>query len=668
MRSLVNPVPRGNLVPFFGELRRRNVFRVGIAYLAAAWLLLQVTDVVLSSFDAPAWIIQALIFSSALGFPLALVLAWFYELTPEGIKAASEVEAVEPVRFTGRKLDFAIIGLLVLAVGFLVADNYFFEKQTPVLPGVAAFSVDPNSVAVLRFLNIGGEEEGRIFSEGLAEDVINRLATVAGLRISSRGDSFSLEPNSTSEDVRKRLRVAYYIEGSIRFFGDELRVVVQLINSEDGFHVFSRSFDRPRTEFFTLQDEISNLTVANLRVAMPGLTRNAIETVFDDTDDLDVYMSYRVGMDALRGPQTEETIDEALEAFRRALSFDPGFAAAHAGRCMTYLAAYRRFGNVAYVGEAERSCAAALELNPNLYVVRNALGDLYSDTGRYEDAEAAYEQSLELNKNSVASLIGLGYTYQSQQRPAEAEYTLRQAIGLQPGNWNAYNALGTFLFQDGRYAESAQAYAEIVSLDINNSRGWSNLGTSLMLSGNLSEAVSAFERALSIRADANSYLNLGLLYYYLGEFSNGIAALESAVEMTPDFYLAWSNLGDVLLFSNAAERSRQAFVTAERLAESRLEVNSREATLLMDLAWIKAMLGDLDDAQQLMMGALERAPEDPYVHYIDGLILVQLGDHSAAVSSLETAVEKGFPIAIMAVEPHLESLEDDRRFRALIDE
>jgi len=656
-------------VSLWAELRRRSVFRVGIAYLAVTWLSLQVADVVLPILEAPEWLLRALFFSALLGFPLALVLAWFYELTPDGIKVDSEAEAIESVGFLGRRLDFAIIGLLVLAIGFLVADKYVFEEQTPAgLSDFDQFSVHPNSVAVLPFLNIGGDEEGRIFSDGLAEDVINRLATVPDLRISSRGDSFSLMANSPSEDVRRRLRVAYYIEGSIRVVGDTMRVVVQLIDSEDGFHVFSRSFDRPHVGFFALQDEITSLTVANLRVAIPGLTQSAVETVFDETDDLDVYLSYRAGMDALRRPRTEETIDEALEAFRRALSFDPGFAAAHAGSCMTYLWAYRGFGSVGYVGEAERSCAAALALNPNLDVVHNALGDLYSDTGRHEEAEAAYERAFELNESSVDSLIGLGFVYQAQQRPAEAEDALTQAIGLQPGNWNSYNALGRYLFQEGRYADSAQAYAEIVSLDSSNFSGWTNLGTSLMLSGDLSEAVVAFERALEIEKLPTTYISLGLLHYYLSEFPEAITALENAVEITPDDRLAWSNLGDVLLFSSESERAAQAFATAERLAESQLEINGRDALVLIDLAWIKAMLGNFDEAQDLIMQALEVAPEDPYVHYIDGLVLVQRGDHSAAISSLETAIEKGFPIALMAAEPHLETLLREPRFQGLIGE
>lgn len=358
----------------------------------------------------------------------------------------------------------------------------------------------------------------------------------------------------------------------------------------------------------------------------------------------------------------------ALDAFGRALSVDPDYAAAYAGICMTYVSGYRLASTVAYIGEAERSCSAALALNPNLDIVHNALGDLYIAIGRYEEGEMAFERALEINNRSVDSLIGLGSTYEAQQRLAEAEDTLKEAIGLQPGNWRAYNELGRFLYLNGRYDESVQIYREVVSLDVGNFNGWTNLATALMLAGELTESVSAFERALDVQETSHAYINLGLLYYYLGDPPKAIAALETAIDMAPDNVLAWSNLGDALTFSDEPERADQAFANAERLGEARMAVNARDALALIDLAWIKAMLGNLEDAQRLMARALEIDPTDPYVHYIDGLVLVQVGDNAGAIERLKTALETGYPLALMAAEPHLEPLRDDPRFLALINE
>ncbi|HUF72730.1 MAG TPA: tetratricopeptide repeat protein [Gammaproteobacteria bacterium] len=654
---------------FYGELKRRGVIDTALGYLVLGWVLIQVADVTFDQLTLPPWAATFVTYLVIVGFPIALMLAWFVELTPKGAVIDIDPDA-RPERAPLSKTYKAILGALALAsLGVFVYDRYVG------LPGAALqaadFSlepqivVDPNSIAVLPFLNIGDGDEGRIFSEGLADDVINRLTRVPGLRVSSRGDSFSLPPNSASQDVRRRLRVAYYLEGSVRVLGDTLRVVVQLIDSATGFHIVSRSFDRELEDFFSVQDEVTRLTVANLRVALPPAMEAPIE-IASDNANIDAYVLYRLGMEELYKPATRETIDAALEAFMRSLSLDPDYAAAHAGMCLTYAAGYRVANDAAYIDAAERSCATALSLNANLDVVHNALGELYSETGRYDAAEAAFERALAINESSVASLIGLGDVYHRQQRLADAESKLNQAIGLQPGNWDAYNALGGFLFGSGRYEEAALQYREVVSLDARNMNGWNNLGACLTLAGRFAEAAVAYERSIRIQPVQQAYSNVGILHYYLGEIDEAVAALERAVELAPNDYINWSNLGDVLSYSATPERAVEAFMRAEELAERRLQVNIRDADTIVGLAWIKAMLDKFEDAAQLAHGALEAAPGNPHVHYINALILMRIGDRAAALETLETAVEMGYPRAMIAAEPHLTDLRSESRFQELI--
>jgi TolB-like protein/Flp pilus assembly protein TadD/DNA-binding winged helix-turn-helix (wHTH) protein len=654
---------------FLDELQRRGVPETGLAYLVVGWVMIQVADVTFEKLSLPAWSDVFVTYLVIVGFPIALALAWLIEITAKGVVLDVDPRARPARRAFGKSYKAILGGLALAGVGVIVYDRYVG------LPGDVAgtassvpeapVSVDPNTIAVLPFLNIGGDETGRTFSIGLAEDVINRLTRVPGLRVSPRGDSFSLLPNSASREVRIRLRVAYYLAGSVRVAQDTLRVVVQLIDSGTGSYVVSRSFDHALEDFFAVQDEITSLTVANLRVALPAATQ-ALSEATSEATSLDAYVLYRRGMDALYKPMTRATIADALDAFHGSLGLDMDYAAAHAGICLTYASGYRVVSDASYIDAAEKACGVALGLNPNLDVVHNALGELSSERGDYEAAAAAFERALAINQNSVTSLIGLGNVYARQGQLPEAENRFKQAVTLQPGSWDAYNAYGGFLFNNGRYDQAAQQYREIVSLDATNLAGWNNLGASLTLSGQFAEALIAYQRSLAIEPTQTPYSNLGMLHYYLGQIDEAAAALDKAAAIAPNDYLVWSNLGDVLSFSATPEKAGEAFARAELLAEKQRQVNSRDANTMIGLAWIKAMLDQREEATTLAASALEIAPMDPYVHYLNALILARHGDTAAAIDSLETAAEMGYSLALIAAEPHLRNLRGESRFQDLI--
>ncbi len=658
-------------IGLFGELKRRGVIETSLAYLLVGWLLIQIADVTFDNLGLPSWTPTFMTFLVIAGFPIALLLAWFLDMTDRG-PTLDQGAGSKPAEKAFSKTYLSVVGALMLAsIGVFVYDRYVGLPVEPIPIDIGSQDmskdvvVEPNSIAVLPLMNIDGSEQAAIFGNGLMEDVINRLARIPGLRVASRGDSFSLPSNATSRDVRQRLRVKYYIEGSVRITDDLFRVVIQLIDSESGRHLLSRSFDRKRVDFFKMQDEITSLTVANLRVALPGDTQMAVNTAVS-VGNIDAYALYRRGREELYKPRTTQTIDQALEWFRQSLEIDSEYAAAHAGICLAYSSGFKVADDSNYIAQAERACGTALALNPNLNIVHNALGDLYWETGKHQEAEASYLRALAINPNDASALTGLAGVYSGQQKLAEAEESFRHAIALQPGNWQSYKALGLFLYQSGRYEEATEAFREVVSLDANNMQGWGNLGTSLMLSGNFSGAAPAFKRSIEIEPDVDAYANLGLMYYYLGKIDSAVAALENATELAPDDHLVWANLGDALSFSEQAERAGQVFSRAEGLAERQLAVNRKDAETTIDLAWIRAMLGKTEDAEELALIAQELAPNDPYVHYIHGLVLTRQGDRSAALAKLETAVEMGYPLVMLAAEPHLRDLKDRPRFLALV--
>ncbi len=655
----------------FYSLFRRGVVKVGLTYLVVGWLLLQVGDVVVDKIQwLPPWSATLIIYLVIGGFPIALLLAWFLEYA-EGRWTMDTGAGQDLDKKSFNRSSIILLASVAVAGAALSAWHLFVRPLDFVRPEAefqlvpAEITVEANTIAVLPFLNIDGSDDGRIFSAGLAEDVLDRLARVPGLKVASRGDSWSLPANAKSNDVRSRLRVAQYLEGSVRVDGDQLRVVVQLIDSETSFSLISRSFDRRLDEWFDVQDEITRLVVANLRVALPPETQGLSASLFYDRN-LDAYTLYRRGMETFYQPKSGQSIEQALDWFNRALEEDPEYAAAYAGLCKTYTAGYLVINDPGFIDKAETACGNALAINPNLYVVFEALGDLYWRTGKDAEAESSYLKALSINVNYVPALRGLADVYFRMKRLDEAEEYFRRAIVLQPGNWSSYNAYGGFLYRNGRYEEAAREYRKIGSLDPKNPTGYTNLATALMLSGDFEQAIEAFSQALEINPQRTAYSNLGLLYYYLNRYELAVAAHNEAVSMAPDNHLIWANLGDALYFAEGPDSARNAFGRAEELVDARLSVNPNDPPVLLNAAWIKTMLGKPNEANDLIATALDITPSDPYLFFTRALINVRQDRKSAALADLEWAAAKGYPVKMIAAEPYLESLRIEPRFKALL--
>ena len=655
----------------FENLKQRGVLETGLAYLIVGWLLIQVADIVFAQLLLPQWVGTFVTVLVIAGFPIALVLSWYLEFR-DGRAVVDELSPKDARKRRFGRTYVSVIGALGIAavIVFIYDKSIGLPEETRSDPVVIAEApalppVLDNSIAVLPFVNLDGSDTTGIFANGLVDDVITRLSRVPGLLVSSRGDSFTLKPNSSSKAVRDRLRVALYLEGSVQSEGDELRIIVQMIDSETGFHILSRTFDRPRADFFDIRDEITELMVANVRVALPASTQRS-STLKAQDPSLDVYLLYRRGVEALHRPQNPRTIGEALSWFDAALNIDPDYAAAHAGKCSAYVTGYPLTDDASFIANAEASCSRALELNPNLDVVHTALGDLYQATGRGGDAESSYLQALQINPTSAKSLIGLGITYMRQQRPDEAEGILARAVGLHPGDWSAYNTLGSFFYRSGRYREAAEQYEVVVALDRSNMIGHSNLGTARMLFGEFAAAATAYQAALEIEARPNTYSNLGLMHYYLGNLAAAIENHQKAVELAPNDHLKLSNLGDALWIADRTDEATRVFERAETLAVGALDVNPNNANTQMDLAWIRAMLGEYVEARDLIGRSLSQSPNDPYVHYIDALIWLRTEDADEALAALELAVNEGYPKVLLSAEPHLARLRQRPRFNELL--
>jgi TolB-like protein/tetratricopeptide (TPR) repeat protein/DNA-binding winged helix-turn-helix (wHTH) protein len=655
----------------FENLKQRGVLETALAYLVVGWLLIQIADIVFDQLLLPAWAGTFVTVLVIAGFPIAILLSWFLEFR-DGRAIPHELSPRDSLKRRFSRTYISVIGALGIAGVFV----FIYDKSVGLPEADIATTADvagaidlppvlENSIAVLPFFNIDGTEETNIFANGLADDVITRLSRVPGLLVSSRGDAFTLAPNSPSSKVRERLRVALYLEGSIQIEGDTMRIIVQLIDSETGFHVLSRSIDRPIESFFEMRDEITEFAVANVRVALPPeIQRMPIPE--QAASNLNAYMAYRHGKDLFEEPHTLELLENVIVHYEQALALDDQYAAAHAGRCTTLVARYELSTSDEDIAQAEVACALALESSPRLHMVHTALGELYRRTNRYGEAKNAYSQALLINPKDARAMAGLARVFQREQRNDEAERLHHEAIEIQPGNWRSINNLGRFYFSTGRYKEAANAYRQVVLFEPDNFQVRTNLGSALMMAGDFEAGSRVFEESLEIQESDSAYSNLGVTYYYSGEFENSVTANRKAVELLPQQPINWMNLADALYQAGHSAEAEEAYEKGTDLAERRITVDQDDFDTICVLAWGKQMLGESQVARDYIERGMSIAPSDPYGFYYSALIDVQAGQHDPALNALRLAVDNGYPVTLLAAEPFLAELRNSDEFQALV--
>jgi TolB-like protein len=381
---------------FFRELHRRNVTRVAIAYAAAAWVLLQVAGVVTPILGLPEWAPRLVFVLLATGFVPALVFAWAYEITPLGLKKEKDVNRDESItHVTGRKLDFVIIGVLALAVTLLLADR--FSRPPAATTGQPA----ERSIAVLPFENMSADQEQEYFSDGITEEILNSLASVDDLKVAGRSSSFAFKDKH--DDLRrigKALGVAHILEGSVRKSGNRVRITAQLIKVEDGFHLWSDTYDRELTEVFAIQDEIANEILHQLQARLLG--EDEAKPVSQATDPA-VYELYLLARQRIYN-RNRASLESAIDLLDKAIAKDPGYAPAYAQRGIaTLLLSDRSYGTVPRdeaQREGKRFVDRALELDADLAEAWAALGLYHYDTpAESELAVEALTKALSINPN-----------------------------------------------------------------------------------------------------------------------------------------------------------------------------------------------------------------------------------------------------------------------------
>ncbi len=455
---------------FLSELKRRNVLRVAAFYAAAGWLLVQIATQVLPIFDVPAWALRVAVVAVLLGFPFALVFAWFYELTPEGLKRESEIDRSDSIaRHTSRKLDRLIIGVLAAAVVALLANQFVLHKD---LSDTAL----GKAIAVLPLANDTGDPNNEYFSDGLSEELISALAQIKALKVIGRTSSFHFKnTNEESKVIGAALGVGYLLEGSVRKSAGRARIAVNLVRAADGVNAWSQIYDRALPDIFAVQAEIAQSVAGALKVALLGDVDKNPDA--PSNQNVDAYTAYLQGR-YHEQRYTATDLRQAIDFYEAATGSDPHYALAYAALSKSWWALGDITGED--VAEANRKARAAAERavaeDPKSADGYTALGQVLVSVDRNaKGAEVEYRRAAELAPASAEPKIGLASLLANFGQIEEAAELLQQAVRLEPLATNAHFDLARLLTSLGRYDEAVQSARKAIDLQPGGAGTWEML-------------------------------------------------------------------------------------------------------------------------------------------------------------------------------------------------
>jgi TolB-like protein len=529
------------------ELKRRNVFRVGVAYVVIAWLLLQVSDTLVPALHLPAWFQSGVALLLILGFPLALFFAWAFEMTPEGVKKEKDVDrAVSITQHTGRKLDFIIIGVLTVAVAIFALDKFVWTGSV---------TNAQQTIAVLPFVNMSDDPEQEYFSDGLSEELLNLLAQIPELSVISRTSAFSFKGQGTTiPEVGRALGVEHVLEGSVRRSGNTIRITAQLIEAATDRHVWSDTWDRNFEDVFVIQDEIAEFVVDALKVRLLGVVPQVLETT---PEAYELFLQAKFLIE--QGTPTSFRQAEALN--RQILDIDSEYAPAWTQRAILFNRG-TSFGAWEMAEGIPRAREAAL-------TAMNLFG------------KSAWTHAI---------LVQIAISYDFDYELATRE--LETALELGPNDPLALRAAAEFELRQGNLEEAVRYVEKLHAIDPLASHR-SEIAQAYFFSGRQAEGIARWEEAIEKRPLAEFLRkSLALSLLEIGDIDGALAAIEGEPaegHRQQGLALIYETMGD-------RERSTEAL--------ERLIADGYRWTF--EIAEVHSFRGELDEAFEWMDRAIER--------------------------------------------------------------
>lgn len=674
---------------FFAELKRRNVYKVAVAYAVVGWLLVQIATQVFPFFEIPNWGVRLIVLAIIIGFPIALVIAWAFEVTPQGIKRADEADGLLETR--GRRSN---VWIYVVGVGALLSIALFFlgrysASQTSSSSGPSV--IPAKSIAVLPFESLSEDKANAYFADGIQDEILTKLATIADLKVISRTSTAKYK--SKPEDLKvvaQQLGVATVLEGTVQRSGDKVRINVQLIDARSDSHVWAKSYDGDAKDIFGVESQVSQQVADALRAKLsPEEAKTLAKAPTQDPEAYDLFLRAEAQTRAAQAAITAEAFDRAVGLYAEALQRDQNFALAAARMAQVRLWEHWFVAQLdaAQLREVRATIDHALSLDPDLAAGHVALGSFYYYTARdYDNAIAEYGRALELQPNDAVALQFRGYIYRRQGKWEESIAELNQAAELDPRDASVVENIAVTYLHFRNWSEARRMASRSLALEPQTVLAQRAL---ILLSINGEGDVNAAARVVKDLAPGRRLR----VNESTGNVSSIISEEAYVAVLQKDFTSAFrrwdtdssepSQHRDRLaaraalsvLAGDAASRTAEA-EEARTLLEARVRERPNDRRAMMQLSWVYLALGRQEDAIRVAEAAARSLPVE--IDHVSGPIVAtglaeiyaRTGDPKQAMAAIRRllAIPAGQSMSIqrLKLDPVWDPIRNDPGFKQLL--
>jgi TolB-like protein/Tfp pilus assembly protein PilF len=568
---------------FFVELKRRNVYKVAVAYAVVGWLLVQVATQVFPFFEIPNWAVRLVVLGIVIGFPIALVIAWAFEATPQGIKRTEVADAL-PVTVSQKRHAW----IYVVVIGGAISVALFFLGRYTTGNKISAASpteLPAKSIAVLPFDNLSRDPDNAFFAEGVQDEILTRLAKVADLKVISRTSTqhFKSAPDNLPQ-IAKQLGVANVLEGSVQKVADQVRVNVQLINALTDAHLWAETYDRKLTDIFAVETDVAKAIAETLRAKLTGSEERMMS--MKPTENTEAYELYLKGR-FFWNKRTGADLREAIDYFNQAIAKDPSYALAYAGLADSYtlLSVFGAASPQDSIPQARAAVKKALELDNTLAEAHASFGRILSGYDYdFERAIAEFERAIQLNPNYATSYHWISngpLTARGEFDRAIAEG--KRAVELDPLSM-IYNAdLGQVYFYARRYDEAISQVRKAIEIDPHSYLAHYYLGQIYQLQGHLTKAIGEYQKAVELDDDPEALAFLGQAQARAGQHDEAQKILSRMTEEAKSRYVSAYSFALMFIALGDKERAIDSLERAYREGAANDIITIKVDPMLEDL-------------------------------------------------------------------------------------